>query len=92
LFYLVTAGVDATMMSVRVERGATWTANTPSKLFAGRFFFRDTPGSTGQGRTFDVSPDGQRFLMLQAGTDTSQPRFIFVQNFVEQLKRLVPTN
>ena len=43
---------------------------------------------------YDVSPDGQRFLMIKApGTDASAapPALIVVQHWDEELKRLVPT-
>ena len=45
-------------------------------------------------RTYDVSPDGQRFLMLKqvASPDQSAApaRIVVVQNWMEELKRLVP--
>ena len=63
LFYLSIVGADAALMRVPVERGATWTAGGPTKLFAGRFFYSE--GGPGQGRTYDVSPDGRRFLMVK---------------------------
>ena len=48
------------------------------------------------GRTHDVSPDGQRFLMLKEGggdsRNTPPDRFIVVENWFEELRRLVPTN
>jgi hypothetical protein len=43
---------------------------------------------------YDVSSDGQRFLMLKApGTDAGAagPALIVVQHWDEELKRLVPT-
>lgn len=47
------------------------------------------------GRTYDVSPDGQRFLMVKVGgvsDETAAPTSItVVQNWLEKLKRLVPT-
>jgi len=46
------------------------------------------------GRTYDVSPDGQRFLMMKeegASDGTSEAELIFVLNWGEELKRLVPT-
>ena len=49
----------------------------------------------GPGRTFDVSADGQRFLMVKAGgaSDASAPvTIVVVQNWHEELKRLVPRN
>ena len=47
----------------------------------------------GPSRTYDVTPDGQRFLMVQevqrAPAMVSQ--MVLVQNWVEELKRLAPT-
>jgi hypothetical protein len=47
------------------------------------------------GRMYDVSADGQRFLVIKEtpGADESPPsaRIILVQNWFEELKRLVPT-
>ena len=46
---------------------------------------------SGIGRNFDASPDGSRFLMtkdLQPPADAK--RLIVVQNWFEELKRLVP--
>ena len=49
-------------------------------------------------RTWDISPDGDRFLMIafdqDIKTDTaeSRPQIIVVQNWFEELKRLVPTD
>jgi len=79
-------------MRVPVGRTTEWSAGTPSKLFSGRFFF-ETQGP-GEGRTYDVSPDGNRFLMIQdSRTDTATlPRSLnLVEHFDEELKRLVPT-
>ncbi len=48
------------------------------------------------GRRFDIAPDGQRFLMVKPGgapTDdaTAAPDLVLVQNWFEELQRLVPT-
>jgi hypothetical protein len=43
---------------------------------------------------YDVSPDGQRFLMIknaEADAKVSPPQIIVVQNWDQELKRLVPT-
>ena len=90
LFYLAqTAGPTSTLMRVPVKAQSTvWSAGTPVALFQGRYF----TGS--QGRTYDVSPDGRRFLMVkEAGADQgdARPQIIVVQNWHEELKRLVPT-
>ena len=47
------------------------------------------------GHTYDIAPDGQRFLTIKeggAGTDdASAPELILVQNWADELQRLVPT-
>jgi serine/threonine-protein kinase len=90
LFYV---GADGALLRVSVEAsGATWHAGTPMKLLEGRYFTRSDASG---GRTYDVSPDGQRFLMIKApGTDAgaAPPALIVVQHWDEELKRLVPTN
>jgi len=46
------------------------------------------------GLSYDISADGQRFLMLKEGAadGTSAPaNIIVVQHWTEELKRLVPT-
>ena len=51
-------------------------------------------GSEAAWRTYDVPPDGRRFLMIkEAVVGTESPfgqGFIVVQNWLEELKRLVP--
>jgi eukaryotic-like serine/threonine-protein kinase len=91
LFYV---GPDSVLMRVSVEAsGATWNAGTPIQLFEGRSFFLNMGYAT-FGRTYDVSPDGQRFLMIKAGgadPTTASPNIIVVQHWVDELKGLVPT-
>ena len=42
---------------------------------------------------YDISPDGQRFLVLKAAESEprTSPSIIVVQHWTEELKRLVPT-
>jgi hypothetical protein len=67
-----------------------------TKLFEGRYFFLNQSGGTGFGRTYDVSADGQRFLMLKDASNSEEastsPRIVIVQNWTEEVNRLVPTN
>jgi serine/threonine-protein kinase len=87
LFYLSPNGA---LMSVRVVRGDTWTTDSPMKLFDARHYIGTSIIS---GRTYDVSPDGQRFLMIKVveSDATSAPsQIVVVQHFDEELKRLVP--
>jgi hypothetical protein len=79
-------------MGVQVESGPVWRTSPPAQvLLPARYY--DGTGLTG--RTFDISPNGQRFLMIRERgrdqTDTS-PQIVVVQNWHEELKRLVPTN
>jgi hypothetical protein len=39
---------------------------------------------------YDVSRDGQRFLMIKNPGAAASPQIILVQNWTEELKRLVP--
>ena len=85
---------DGALMAVPVEpRGTTWSAGTATKLVEGRYF---TGGGVIDIRQYDVSPDGQRFLMIKEGGGSDQtaapPQLIVVQHWLEELKRLVPTN
>jgi hypothetical protein len=47
------------------------------------------------GRSYDMSADGQQFLMIkEGGPDGTAPptSLVVVQHWVEELKRLVPAN
>ena len=87
MFYLTATG---TLMRVGVARGPTWAATAPTKLFEGRY---GVPAFH-SGRTYDVSADGKRFLMIK-GTAVDDPKgtpasMVVVLNWQEELKRLVP--
>jgi serine/threonine protein kinase len=69
---------------------ALWNHGAPEKLFDARYF----AGGLNIGRSYDVSLDVQRFLMIKApGGDATAapPSVIVVQHWDEELKRLVPT-
>jgi serine/threonine-protein kinase len=79
----------ATLMAVPLQVGQTFAAGNPAVVFERSYA---TPQG---GRTYDVSPDGRRFLMIKEGTAddvASRARIILVQNWLEELKRLVPTH
>jgi serine/threonine-protein kinase len=85
LFYL--AG-DGALMRVAVGSGPAWSAGPPAKVLEGRYVVN----VGNQGRNYDITADGQRFLMMKAnGTSEVPPQIIVVQHFDEELKRLVPT-
>ena len=62
-------------------------AGRPTTLFESSYVSR-------VGTNYDVAPDGQRFLMIKAvGAEGSAGNdVVLVQNWVEELKRLVPTD
>jgi serine/threonine-protein kinase len=86
LFYLVEPG---RLMAVPIQPGSTFAAGNPQVVFEGQY----GPPLQRNGRTYDVSPDGQRFLMIKEGAagETSVPQLVVVLNWFEELKRLVPT-
>jgi hypothetical protein len=78
-------------MGVRVEGGPSWRSSSPERVLQGEYFY--TTGNNP--RSFDIAPDGRRFLMIKEGgsaaTTAIRNRIVFVQHWVEELKRLVPT-
>jgi hypothetical protein len=57
-------------------------------LFAG-----SDPGGGAPGRTYDISPDGRRFLMIKENrsAETGPRNLVVVQNWFEELRQRVPT-
>jgi hypothetical protein len=83
---------NGALMRVPVKLGSRFEAGTPEKLFDGPYLFHP-PGGGPVGRMYDVSLNGQRFLMIKessAAAEPPSPRIILVQNWFEELKRLVP--
>ena len=83
-----------TLMRVPVKTGSTFERGTPEKVVdASPYLVRPRWGS---GRMYDVSADGKRFLMIKAGGSADQTAvptsLVVVQNWREELKRLVPTH
>jgi Tol biopolymer transport system component len=84
LFFVTLPGA---LMSVRVDRSATWSAGMPTKLLDATYY------AGNQGRTYDVSPDGKRFLMIKpvpSAPTTAVSNLVVVLNWTDELKRLVP--
>ncbi|HEY5623865.1 MAG TPA: protein kinase [Gammaproteobacteria bacterium] len=84
LFYRTAEGV----MAVAVDtEGESFRFENPELLFETDNFL----GPFG-GRSYDVSPDGQRFLMVkQTEVYGEAPRIVVVRNWFEEVERLVPT-
>ncbi len=90
LFYFVPHGPEAgAVMAVTVEPGSRLQAAAPRRLFEGSYV--GLPAR----QSFDVSSDGQRFLMIRkvAGTalPAQRPRVVVVQNWFTELEQLVPS-
>ena len=70
-----------------------FTAGNPQVIVEGPFA-TILPGING--RMYDVSRDGRRFLLIKAVEGTEQaappPQVVVVQNWFEELKRLAPAN
>ena len=80
IFYIA----DGNMMVVETEVGEKLTLGIPRKLFDIR---------TGQFALYDVTPDGQRFVMVDTSESKPPPtEIVLVQNWSEELERLVPTS
>ncbi len=88
LFYLAP---DGAVMRLSAEGAATFRPGLPTQLFQGPYFASVAEYAF---RTYDVSPDGQRFLMIKEGATEGRTRagFTVVQNWFEELKRLAPVN
>jgi Tol biopolymer transport system component len=86
LFYQV----NGAMMVVPVRTDdSTFSAGNPTKLFdAAPYYFGIA------GHTYDVAPDGQRFLMIKnaaAADQNAAPSLIVAEHWTEELKTRVPT-
>jgi eukaryotic-like serine/threonine-protein kinase len=77
------------MLAVAVQSGTTLVAGRPQVLFD-----IAAPMGIGGSGFYDVGPDG-RFLIIRSGQEGdagTATNLIFVQHWLEELKRLVPAN
>jgi len=88
LFFIDRSGA---LTGVRVEGQSSFTIGTPAKILDSSYVW-SVP--TYAGRMYDISLDGQRFLMLKQSSspDRTSAPITIVQNWFEELKRLVPTH
>ena len=74
------------LMGVSITGGGTFAASAPHVIVEVKRFFGTLA------RTYDVSPDGKRFLIIEEGEDTAATgaaNMIVVTNWLEDLKRLL---
>ena len=78
------------LMVVPVAEAESWMRQNPEELFE-----KPYPQPLFS-RTFDISPDGERFLMIKEegadGENTPSVRVVLVQNWSAELERLLPEN
>ena len=74
-----------TLFAVPISPGLVFTPGTPQRLFNAFAF-------NAQGASYDVHPDGKRFLMTRAAGAVALPRdeLVVVQDFFEELTAKVP--
>ena len=77
------------MMSVEISTQTGFTTGKPRMLFEGPYL--PSPATT---PNYDVSRDGQRFLMLKSSAtgEEAATQIKVVFNWCEELKRRVPTS
>ncbi len=78
------------MMVVSMETEPTLAPGNPSVVFSGSY----RPSAVGRARAWDLSPDGQQFLMIasagEATGTTEDLRLILVQDWFEELRERLP--
>lgn len=88
LFYLAP---DNALMAVRVEATTAWITSVASRLFVHPGLAVTGTFATETGWTYDVSPDGRRFLVLKPEAPTqaeNSTRLIVVLNWMRELEGL----
>ena len=80
--------LDGQLMAVDMREDGT--VGTPTELFEGNYVSAG-PGAT---RLYHIAPDGRFLMMKDAGTATTEDgaitQVVLVQNWFEELQRLVP--
>ena len=89
LFYrrggkLLVVGID--------ERDGSLVVGSPAVVFDDRYRL-DTGGAAGGVANYDISPDGNRFVMVEEPNTpaSTEPRLNVILNWGDELKRRLPT-
>jgi serine/threonine-protein kinase len=79
------------MYVVGTTMSPTLTVGKPQELFRGSYYVTPTGSPRPQ---YDVTADGRRFVMLvpTPGKAGSGPRIVVVQNWLDELRRLLPAD
>jgi eukaryotic-like serine/threonine-protein kinase len=73
---------DGRLAAVRVMPGEAFVPSRPERVSEVAFF------SGFVSRSYDISPDGKRFLVVQTVPDGQQLSIVIVENWTQELKRL----
>ena len=87
LFYL---SLEGRLTAVPIDAEGGFNHGNPEVIFQKTYFFT---GPQFLGRTYDISPDGNRFLMIAeggSGDEADATQVILVLNWLDELERLVP--
>ena len=72
-------------MAVPIQPASSFAAGNPQMVFDGPYIAPNT------GPTYDVSPDGKRFLMIKAaqpaGAASTPPQLVVVLNWFSELQQ-----
>jgi serine/threonine-protein kinase len=79
---------DDEMLAVPVQFEPSFALGEPRVLFRNEGYILDGVGNA----NYDVFPDGDRFIMVEALDTIGEQNIVLVLNWFEELKRLVPTN
>jgi len=80
LFYL---GPDGRLMGVRVQTSPSFLASPATRVLNTVYLFHSV---VNPGRTYDISPDGKRFLMIKELDGGIGPQPVIVMNWAASLK------
>ena len=76
------------LWAVPVETEGTFTRGRPELLFDRPYL--EHPNAGAGIPNYDVSTDARQFLMVRGGIAADTPGYVVVENWFEELKRLVP--
>jgi serine/threonine-protein kinase len=76
------------VMVVSIQTDPSFTVGNPEVVFEGPYL--GAVSEAFNARAYDVSPDGERFLMIRPLESAVVPEIVIVQNWLEELNRLAP--
>ena len=88
LFYMEGSLGPDTLMVVSIQTEPSLRVKRPRLLFSVENYRTNNPA----GRSYDITPDGETFLMRDQVATEPMTEIRVVLNWFEELKRLVPTD